>query len=767
MLERLDGVIRVFARVSPASIWRMLPFIAAISAFVLLLCSGHRLVVEPQPGRLKLAALIWFPLAALAFVFYLFPQHWLPDWLKQNNRSTAADYPWTTALLLTAAVAMVGLVAAGLLMLYPPNVANSELKAWSYLDKRWIVALYLLCVGLVYLPGIFKRLLEDPQSGRVPSLNGAAVQNQDAFHGPLRNVFIRALAAIIVGCALAVLYVVPLVPGTLERKLDSHELVHLGSLQRISQGARPYVDARTQYGPGHQFVTYKLMQSTEFTLRGFRLAHMLLNLVTVALLFSIVLFAFRWTVGAGIILVALFVSPLQLTSFSGYGLLMRWFAPFVVGAFAPLILWSRIRVGLQYALFAVLGATCGALAWLSQENGATSVITVLFVLGAAIICHGMSMRMALILAGLFVVGELASLISLLAWLVGMEHLGKALALYRGGSALVFAGMTNTPWSMMDTLWSAPRPGWGPAYNLIGWRPAFYLSGWRAAYYLTPYAIISLAALALYPLRHFGQLRGDFRAGQLLGMIAAAASLHMLTLFKSDSAHYVGASTALAALMVLSVVYLPQRVFQRFIPREGIRVALIVAFLAIYPFLSAKTEFKFRTAVQAETTYEGLKVIHQVSRGQKALHEPQSADLLVRRLGFRPDFEELCCNFNPLALTYGDWANVLREIRTATTGHSVYVDAKEKHSVLGSVASSVYFFADLRVGTAFAEPMMSIWVDDDVSAAKQDLRKNKPECIVSGDSGFLLTNFMLELYKDYSEYKIPGKVNAIVYCQKKT
>src|SRR5207247_7413270 len=127
------------------------------------------------------------------------------------------------------------------------------------------------------------------------------------------------------------------VPATLEAPPDSHETAHLGGIQRIAQGGRPYFDALTQYGPGHQTVSYAMMHSTEFSVRGFRAAHFALNLVTIAAYFSIALIAFGWRLGACAILVALFISPLQVTSFVGWGVLSRWFAPFLVGALAPLV----------------------------------------------------------------------------------------------------------------------------------------------------------------------------------------------------------------------------------------------------------------------------------------------------------------------------------------------------------------------------------------------------------------------------------------------
>src|SRR5262249_34269478 len=375
------------ANLSLALFWRAMPLVAAGSGLVVLLCSVYRWIIEPDPQRLKLAACIWLGLAALALVLYFFSQRSLPRGVAGKSQATLTDCPWTTALLLTATVVMIALIVVALFMLYPPATEKTQIGTWSYMDKRWIVALYLLGVGSVYLPGIFKRLLDvlaPAVAVSSPLLKGDSLEEHGSIRACRERLLRRALVATVVGCVLAVLYVAPLVSNTIERNvLDTHELVHLGSMQRIAQGATPYVDARTQYGPGFQYVAYKLMQSTEFTLRGFRLAHMIMNLVTVALLFSIILFAFEWPIAIGAILAALFVSPILLTPFVGWGVLARWFAPFVVGALAPLIIWSKIRDSARYALFAVLGVMCGALAWLSQENATTSIMTMLLVACAA------------------------------------------------------------------------------------------------------------------------------------------------------------------------------------------------------------------------------------------------------------------------------------------------------------------------------------------------------------------------------------------------
>jgi hypothetical protein len=75
-----------------------------------------------------------------------------------------------------------------------------------------------------------------------------------------RRLALRAILAVTLSTGLAMLDVGAKVSAAMQRQLDKHETVHLGPIQRISQGATPYVDARTQYGPGHQIITYEMMR---------------------------------------------------------------------------------------------------------------------------------------------------------------------------------------------------------------------------------------------------------------------------------------------------------------------------------------------------------------------------------------------------------------------------------------------------------------------------------------------------------------------------
>jgi hypothetical protein len=133
-------------------------------------------------------------------------------------------------------------------------------------------------------------------------------------------------------------------------------------LQAIATGRRPYVEAQTQYGPDRQVATYALMQATQFTVRGYRLSELALNTAATAAFFAIILYAFGWRVGLGIVALSLCLSPLLIISGLGWSVFFRWFAPFVAGALLPLLLRKPLAPAGRYIAAAALGAVCGALA---------------------------------------------------------------------------------------------------------------------------------------------------------------------------------------------------------------------------------------------------------------------------------------------------------------------------------------------------------------------------------------------------------------------
>lgn len=730
--------------------------VIALCAAGLVALSTWRMTSGTSPERVRNATMIWIALLLASAVAFLLPRVSNSASLSTTNASSAGETSWWTALRLAMVVGILGMLAVGWFALTPPAIAASHYKAWDFVDKRWIAAAYLLAVGLVYLPGLIKRVL-DGGMFRASTVGSWVTETDDPARPIAKEIgaIRRALIASVVGCLLAILYVGSIASPALTRQLDTHELVQLGGLQAIANGATPFLEARTQYGPGQQLLIYKLVRLTEMSVRGARLAHLLVNCAAIAVVFATMLFAFEWAVGFGMILLALFISPLQVTTFVGWGLIVRWLGPFLVGALVPRWLDASRSRGSRAIAIALLGAVCGVLAWVSQENGSTSVMTLMLVLSAAIIRQRMSVIESLVHTAAFVASVLATFLVLMLVQFGPSHLQEALALYRSGSGLVFAGFTNTAWTDANTHWTEPLAGRGPADHLFGWLIAGNLSGWRAAYFFTPVLLVTLAALALYARRRDTSIGDDDRVLSLLGMLAAAASLDLLTLFRADATHFVGMSLALAPMMVLAVLYLPARVAISRSLQTGFRIALVAAFVVIYPFLSANTEFRFAHLGRAT---EGIREARNLWTGQLV----NANATLLTRLGYEPAVTDACCRSNKL--TYADLARVMHDVHAAAAGRSVLVDTRNKYSALGPVASAVYFLGDLRVGTTFVEPMMSIWTDADIAAAEHDADVLRPACLLTGGSGFLLTEHVLHTFGSYSTHAIANTHGATLLCR---
>src|SRR5262249_41008992 len=146
---------------------------------------------------------------------------------------------------------------------------------------------------------------------------------------PSRFRAVRYATAIVLAFAISIVLLAPPPKGVsygvggLEKPLNLHEMMHLGPIQRIDNDATPYVEAQTQYGPGHQFVSYYLMRFTEFSMVGFRASHVILNMAAEGIRFSLFLVAFGWVAGTLAIVGSFVFSPIALLQFIGWGILFR------------------------------------------------------------------------------------------------------------------------------------------------------------------------------------------------------------------------------------------------------------------------------------------------------------------------------------------------------------------------------------------------------------------------------------------------------------
>jgi hypothetical protein len=760
------------------SLRRMLSLCCLGTILLVLTAVWKRYSVEGDLERVANACVV---LAVLSFVALAVA------WWQRRARGAPED----PGLLVTAFLAVLSLTYVSLLRLVPSSFdvrPDWDRRLWEYLDRRWIWALYLSALALVYAPGLARWVIARFAAGdaehRPPQM-----ATSSAPYGVLRSrparlaaaggigllcvlllaapqirvllaielyllcallaylpvrlrsalSFDRLIAAYAIGFALAVIFIAPGASTILRLPVDSHEMGHLGSLQAISQGATPFVQARTQYGPGHQFITYFLMRHVGFTIAGFRLSHLIFNIFGAAMLFGTAFFAFGWSVGALVTIVALYLSPFLFWTWSGWGLIFRWIPPLLVGAILPLTLqqddaWVRRR-----AAIVMLGAACGLLLWFSQDTLASTILAAVLILTGSASRGNMTLAAAISAFATFALSAASVFILVVTQTVGSQNLGLFFADYFRGSMLL-EGMQNQAW------YEPFRP-------------------WGIVFYLTPFVLLLMTIVALYSRRDAVTATEERTRAQVLGMAAAASSLVPLTLLRSGTGNLIASSTALPAALVLSLIYLPALITRTAYLRELTRVLLVTAFLVIYPLPSGVADI-VRDYVPTPD-----RVLRGITRTLTVPAIPVNASLLERRLGFTPNSQDRCCT-GAADLTYGELSSFVTALHEATDGRTVYVD----YTVL-MPSSALYFLADLKVGTSMPEPTMFLWFKSDLDAFRRQLRAAPPDCTLTSPV-FLeggTANDLLSVYGRYTQVALGGRLRQasgerlfpiLVFCRDK-
>src|SRR5262245_1751543 len=152
--------------------------------------------------------------------------------LVHTARSTSSA---VLTLIGTVVLAAAGLAYVACLRFFPASTPNDSVY-YAYLDKRWILGLFVLGVCLVYLPLALRRLI-DCLRGATSTPSGLIIEKKLSIR--------RCIVILLFGFGLALLDMGPHISTTLEQVWEAHELVHLGPLQRIAKGGTPYVEAQT------------------------------------------------------------------------------------------------------------------------------------------------------------------------------------------------------------------------------------------------------------------------------------------------------------------------------------------------------------------------------------------------------------------------------------------------------------------------------------------------------------------------------------------
>lgn len=604
--------------------------------------------------------------------------------MKSSELTLKTNSNWRIVLGLTCALGIAGLFCVAILLISPSSGVIAP--RWSIIDKRWLVALYGLGVVLVYFPLVAKEIANLLTRGKVPATTASGARSH-----PSRFRAVHCAVAIVSAFAVSIVLLAPPVSSSLEKPLNLHETVHLGPIQRIDNGARPYVEAQTQYGPGHQIVSYHLMRATEFSVVGFRAAHFMLNMAAEGIRFSLFLVAFGWVAGTLATVLSFMFSPIWLLKSTGWGILFRWLGPVIVGIILPKIIWSGMKAPLSYAATMVVGGACGALAWFSQENFSTSLITVGLIASAAFGRGRLSLGGAARVVGTFIGTDLAVFLALITATVGLGNLPEGLYLYFHSTAVWAQGIGNTPWASWD-------------------------SAWTIGYFVTPYVIIVLTALALYCRR----TEDETELAKVIGMAAAAAALVPITLLRSDKWHFLGPAVAMPALIALSVTTLPRFLGSNRIKRE---LSILIILAGLY-FMPAREEgHLFVHSLDLAHTRDNLAALYRpwAQNGRDSSHQ----SLFERRLGYAPDLDARCC-IGQNTHTYRELKSITEEVRRVSGGRSVYLES------IPWEPSLIYFLSNLKVGTSMPDPRISGWTRDDVDRLRDELTRNPPSCVVTTD-----------------------------------
>ncbi len=628
----------------------------------------------------------------------------------------AREVNWRFAFIVTGTLAAIGLCCVAILFWSPPSTIVGE-SLFPIYDKRWLLALFALAVGLAYCPAVTTRLIDCWHGCTMTPSN---LQPRRIF---ALNIIGMIIVAVVAAVAAAASYQV----AALTSPLNPHEIVHLGPIQAIHSGRIPYVEAESQYGIGFQVLSYRFMKAFDFSIFGFRAAHLTANFFADVVRFSVFLIAFGWRIGLTAVLLCFVFEPWWLTGLWGWGVLPRWLGAAVVGALLPLILWSDSHGLRRLAQVALLGASAGALAWFSHENFSTSLAAAGLTLTAAFTCGRLAFRDTVAAGATFAASLAATFLLCITATVGPAHLAQAVALNFYGTGIWLQGVASTPWSP-ESFWQ-----------------------WTAAFYVTPYLILALLVCALYA----APAADERKIGQLIGAAAAAAAMVPVTLLRSDPHHFVGPmSTALPVLIAAALFLLPNML-------SGKRARQTI----VSVFALALVSFAVPVAYWNDVVWaRGAPWAMSVKRYEHAPASPYE-----RRLGFTP----VGANVVVPALwgpsdgpTFHEFRRIIEQIRHHVGTRSVMIEnlpwATGTEKGVPWQASLIYFLGDLTVGTSQPEPWITQWVRADVERQRAELRRSPPECLITqAGSGYYLDLWRGTFEGDHTTTSFDG---ITIFCK---
>jgi hypothetical protein len=359
------------------------------------------------------------------------------------------------------------------------------------------------------------------------------------------------------------------------------------------------------------------------------------------------------------------------------------------------------------------------LLWFSQDTVFGTVLAALLILAAAVARGNVTISAASSTFGVLALSGLTVFFVIVTEIVGLRNVGAFLSDYFRGSML------------LQGVWNQP---WGEPF-----RP------WGIVYYLTPYLLLLITLVVLYSRIEATTAEDERARAQIVGMTCAAASLIPIAFLRSGSSNLVATSTAVPAVLVLSILHTPSMVRGPVYVRELARALLVTLLLFVYPLPASAGDI-----VRSQLATRG-GVLEGVRRTLAVPPVPSNASLLERRLGFAPDSRGLCCTA-AADLTFQELGAFVDRLHEATAGRTVYVD----YTGL-MYSSAIYFLADLRVGTSTPEQAMSLWLRSEVEAFRREILAHPPECAVTVLPSDGIAHDLLAVYGRYTEVTIRGRL----------
>ncbi|RZI45135.1 hypothetical protein [Candidatus Finniella inopinata] len=467
---------------------------------------------------------------------------------------------------------------------------------------------------------------------------------------------------------------------------DTHEVVHLGSIQAIKQGKIPFTEAEIQYGPGSQLFHYLYMKFQTFDLLSFRescfLLHGLFCLFFLACLFCYLTFFQAFTT---LWMSLIGLSSITLFGFDSNGLpagLWGWFngfrycgAVFLALSLGHVLFHPRLEKTHTF----LVGVTFGFLCYMAQENVSCGLMTLGLCLIFSLSVKLLDLTKALILGSSFCLGFLCFWSPIIIYYNHLGQLTLFLERYFAVSSLVVQGFSNTPWSS-------------------GWSNSYFLG-----YILTPVLFIYVGISLLYRRPLHKKIEFSATEVKIIFVLMAAIALHQVSLFRADDSHFKATLLALPILLVLFGEHLYKQSYRKEL------IGFCFSIIFIYPINVNLSSIS--------------SVVHNcIKRYQPIKDTDQAIQLFFDRFGFSLSPTQQGCSYSNLS--HKRHMEEMKELKALIGDRPTIVTP-----IAENMTSGIYFFADLTVGTSMTEFYHSLINTHDRVRFLKQVANNVYSCLI--------------------------------------